>query len=414
MWRYWDVETAGRILKPLFKKQSENGRIPHYVAPFNISKLTQPPLLAWAVNNLNVSLEYLIEVYPILKEFNKWLYENRQLDSGLFFWEHSYESGIDNHPRFTDRTEKVKEDLTKLAAVDLNSYMALQNTVLIEIAKKIENISENKQEILEDIKNYEDKNKILIELIQKYLWDEQYGLYFDFDFNKNQRIEINMITSFFPLIADIPNEHQVTLMIKHLKNNYEYDTKIPLPTVARNDKNFEKDMWRGPVWINVAYLVIKGLEKKQKYKLSGNLAYKLVRGVYETLKNEGSFYEFYDPDRYDLKELSRKKGNLYKRLTLGKKPVKNFIGWTGLVNSLLIESVIGFDINEKVIQPRLHDELKGKNMVLGFPSESFELEISYGSEKSITIRVSDLKGKKEDLVKECSLYQEVSVKEFFT
>jgi hypothetical protein len=36
-------------------------------------------------------------------------------------------------------------------------------------------------------------------------------------------------------------------------------------------------------------------------------------------------------------ELRRKKGNLWKRLTLGSKPVKNFVGWSGLANTLVME-----------------------------------------------------------------------------
>ncbi len=413
IWKYWDVKTAGRILKPLFNRQAEDGRIPHHVNPIQISKISQPPLLAWAVSNLDLSPEYLLEVYPLLKKYNEWLCENRQLDSGLFFWQHFYENGIDNGPRFTDQSDKIKDDLTNIAPVDLNSYLVLQYDALIKIAKKLKPFFD-KQELNADIQIFEEKKSRLIEIIQKYLWDEEYGLYFDFDFNKNQRVEINTIVSFFPLIAEIPNEHQTSLMVNHLGNSHEYNTKIPFPTIARNDNHFEKDTWRGPVWVNAAYLVIKGLEKKQLFQLSSELTYNLVKGVYNTWKNEGFLYEFYDPDRYDLKELTRKKGNLYKRLSLGKKPVKNFVGWTGLVNSLLIESIVGFSINEKHIQPLLPVELKGKSIILGFPSQNFELEVSYSSEKLITIRVSDLQGKKEDLIKECNLYQKISLEEFFT
>jgi len=413
VWKYWDVETAGRILRPLFNNQEEDGRIPHYVSPFGKSKLTQPPLLAWAISNLNISADYLKDIYPILKNFNQWLYKHRQLDTGLFYWQHSYESGIDNSPRFTDRSEKTQVDTTKIAAVDLNTYMIMQNAALIQIAQRLEKEKSRDHDYKLDIQEFEGKISLLKDKFQEYLWDEGFGLYFDYDFEKNERIEMNTIVSLLPLITEIPNEHQATLILKHVENPHEYKTKIPLPTVARNDKNFEKDMWRGPVWVNLAYLIIKGLETRQLFKLSGDLSYKLIKGVHETRKNEGSYYEFYDPDRFDLKELSRKKGNLYKRVTLGKKPVKKFVGWTGLINSLLIESVIGFSINEKTIQPRLPEELLGKNIVIGFPSNSLELEISYSSDKIITIRVSDLKGKKEDLIKECSMYQKISIAEFF-
>ena len=414
IWKYWDVNIGCEILKPLIDNQAEDGRIPHFVNPFMIASKTQPPLIAWAISNMDASIEYLKEFYPALKRYNQWLYENRRLDNGLFYWMHSYESGIDNSPRFTDRSEKIKRDLTKIAVIDLNSYIVLQNRSLISIAKKLDEAKMTEQDFKSDIIEFEKKNKILVELIQEYLWDEEFGLYFDYDTENQARIEINTLASFLPLIAGIPNKQQTSLLLKHLESPYEYHTKISLPSVAHNEKNFIKDMWRGPVWINLAYLIIKGLEKKELYKLSSDLAYKIVKGVFQTWKNEGSFYEFYDPDRYDLKELSRKKGNLYKRLTLGKKPVKNFVGWTGLVNSFLIESIIGFDINEKTIQPRFPEDFRGKNIELGFPALDFILDISYSSEKDILIKVSDLQRKKEDFIIKCSLYQKVSLMEFFS
>ncbi len=409
VWKYWDQNIASEILLPLLDNQTEDGRIPHFVAFFNKSEKIQPPLIAWAISNLKVSNEYLKYAYSKLKKFNEWLYQNRRLKNGLFFWKHSYESGIDNSPRFTDRSEKHKKDLTRLAVIDLNSFMVLQNQSLIKIAGKLQK-HDNKDNYETDIDEFHQKNEDLVELIQKYLWDEETGLYLDYDIVSKKRIVINTIASFFPLIAEIPTENQAKRLIKHLKSPYEYNTTIPLPTVALNDKNFEKDMWRGPVWVNTAYLVIKGLEKYRRYKLSGEFAFRIIKGVFETWKNEGSFYEFYDPERYDLKELTRKKGNLYKQLTLGRKPVKNFVGWTGLVNSLLVESVIGYDLFENTIQSRLPEELKGRKIVLGFPSESLELEISYESENDISITIIDLNSKNIESFRKGVLFQKIFLK----
>ncbi|MFX0138788.1 MAG: trehalase family glycosidase, partial [Candidatus Hodarchaeota archaeon] len=408
VWKYWDQNIASEILLPLLDNQTEDGRIPHFVSFSHKSEKIQPPLIAWAISNLKVSNEYLKNAYSKLKKFNEWLYRNRRLKNGLFFWEHSYESGIDNSPRFTDRSERNKKDLTRLAVIDLNSFMVLQNKSLIKIARELQK-QDNKDNYETDIAEFHQKNEELVELIQKYLWDEETGLYLDYDIVDEKRIVINTIASFFPLIAEIPTENQAKRLIKHLESPYEYNTKIPLPSVALNDNYFEKDMWRGPVWINTAYLVIKGLEKYQRYKLSGEFAFRIIQGVFETWKNEGSFYEYYNPERYDLKELTRKKGNFYKQLTLGRKPVKNFVGWTGLVNSLLVESVIGYDLFENTIQPRLPEELKGKKIVLGFPSYSSEIELSYENEKNISIALIDLKSKNKEIIKKCSLYQKISL-----
>ena len=150
----------------------------------------------------------------------------------------------------------------------------------------------------------------------------------------------------FPLATGGVPDDRAGWLVERLKDPAKYNTKIPLPTVARDAPEFMKDTWRGPMWVNTAYLVIKGLAKHDP-AMAGDVAYRVCKGVYETWQNAGSFYEFYDPDRYDLQELTRKKGNLYKKLTLGEKPVKNFAGWTALANSLLIENVIGLDRQER-------------------------------------------------------------------
>ena len=411
VWKYWDDDVAGEILLPLLDSQADDGRVPHFTSFLNKSNLTQPPLIAWAISNLQVDNRYLKKTYFKLKKFNQWLYLNRRFENGLFFWKHSYESGIDNSPRFTDRSEKQRKDLTRIAAVDLNAYVVLQNQSLIKLAARLK--EQNGEDLERDVLEFKEKNRELIELIQLYLWDEEAGLYFDYDVFEEKRISLNTIASFIPLAAKIPTETQAERLKEHLENSNEYNTIIPLPTVAINDKLFVKDTWRGPVWLNTAYLIIKGLENYQYYELSGEFALRLIEGVFKTWQNEGSFYEFYDPERFDLRELTRKKGNLWKQITLGGKPVKNFVGWTGLVNPILIESILGYDKLERIIQPRIPGKLKGKTIILGFPQENFELEVIYNDVNDITITLIDLTGLKPNLVKKCSLYQKVMIDDFF-
>lgn len=409
IWKYWDIDVAYEILQPLLDNQSNDGQVPHFVSFFHKSDKTQPPLIAWAISNLELKPKNLEIAYQKLKNYNNWLYQNRRLENGLFFWRHSYESGIDNSPRFTNRSEKEKYDLTSRAVIDLNSYMVLQNQSLIKIASKLKDSSDLDYE--KDILEFQKKNEELIRLIQENLWNEEEGLYFDYDFSEKSQIKINTIASFIPLIAGIPTDNQAKRLIEHLENPKEYNTLIPLPTVALSDPNFEKDTWRGPVWLNTAYLVIKGLEKYNAYKLSGELAYRLIKGVFQTWWNVGSFYEFYDPERFDLDELTRKKGNFFKLITLGNKPVKRFIGWTGLVNTLLIESIIGYNLIEQSIQPRLPKELKGHSILLKLLANSKELRIVYNSEQDISISFTDFNTTTLNINKKCQLYQKVFLHE---
>lgn len=368
IWKFSSPKISEEILLPLFKYQAENGRISHIISIFGPDELTQPPVLAWAINNLQEisNLEYF---YEGLKKYNRFLYQNHRHPSGLFYWHHAYESGIDNSPRFSDVQEKEVIDTKRLAAVDLNSFIALQNKSLAQIALRLNKLNESKQ--------FEEKYKEIKSLINSKLWDQNSGYYYDLDFEKNEFVKIRTIASFFPLFAEIPDPERVKILLNHLRDENEFNTVIPLPSVARDDPNFMKDMWRGPVWINTAYIIIKGLEIYSYHKEATDFAYKIIMGVFKLLEKRGYFYEFYDPDKPSLEDLSRKKGNLWKRITLGSKPVKNFVGWTGLVNNLLIENIIGIKKLENVIEirPCIPDELKNSEFELNLPVFDITIKI---------------------------------------
>ena len=54
------------------------------------------------------------------------------------------------------------------------------------------------------------------ERIQKYLWDSERGLYFDYDFENGKRSDYKYVTAFFPLWAGIPTPEQARAVMQHL------------------------------------------------------------------------------------------------------------------------------------------------------------------------------------------------------
>ncbi|MEX2681060.1 MAG: trehalase family glycosidase [Candidatus Sigynarchaeota archaeon] len=351
-WKIWDPCVATKILTPFVDFQAIDGRMPHMVFWGKIvSKLSNPPFLEWALDqalawrpDLDVAKKFL----EPCNRFITWRDENRfNKDYGLYFWIDSYESGIDNSPRFRSVDEKEDYGTKHLGAIDLNAEMALEHASILRII--------NRFSMTDGFERFEKGLARIRNAIEERSWDPKTGLFYDLDFRAGKLIPMDTIASYFPLIMDGLDASKVEKIVARLSDPHKYDTLVPLPTVARDAPEFIKDMWRGPVWMNTAYMVIKGLKQQQHGDLAGNMAYRLCKGVYETWRNEGSFYEFYDPDRHDLRELSRKKGNLYKQITLGSKPVKHFAGWTALANTLLVEDVIGLqkDGDAWYIEPHL-------------------------------------------------------------
>ena len=211
------------------------------------------------------------------------------------------------------------------------------------------------------------RRRILRELASRYLWEETAGLYFDRDACSGDFVKSRTIASLLPLWAGIPDARQAERLCRHILDPAAFNTLLPLPSVALNDQAFEKDMWRGPVWLNVAFSVICGLQRYGFYPEAADLAFRLCDGVYRTFWQTGRIYEFYDPQQPGVEELHRKRGNLWKRLTLGAKPVADFVGWSGLVNTLLIENMLGLRNGSRGVEitPRFPPQAEGLDAVAG-------------------------------------------------
>jgi glycogen debranching enzyme len=332
VWRRIDPSVAKDIVLSVLHGQRKDGRIPHVRSILGPSQWTQPPLLSWItwrVYQSSGDRDFLTQTYPRLLRYNQWLQAHRKNIEGLYFWVHPYESGIDNSPRFSDRAEKNFANTSQQAAVDFSSYMVLDFEHLEKIARALGHQTAAKR--------FELQRQRLAHRIENRLFDKKRNLYFDWDYEKGQFVEVDSISSLMPLWAGVSSPARAKILRDHIMDPRFYNTPIPLPSVARTDPSFEKDCWRGPVWINTAYAVLLGLNRYGFKSETKDLGRRLVRGVYETAKTEGSFYEYYDPDQPGLRELSRKKGNWWKQITLGSKPVRDFVGWTGLV--LNIESM---------------------------------------------------------------------------
>ncbi|MES2854236.1 MAG: trehalase family glycosidase, partial [Bdellovibrionota bacterium] len=341
--------------------QQSDGRVPHVINIWGTSEWTQPPVLSWAASQLvekSGDVAFVKDVYPKLRSYHAWLQANRKLSTGLYFWIHPYESGIDNSPRFGARDESKFIDTRSVESVDLSSYIVLDARALSALAKRLVSdgnpSAAEREELLSDIASFEADAERIAGLMREKLWDEKTGYFFDRDMKTGKHLDIPTIASFFPMIAKVATVSQAERLVEHLKNPKEFNTAIPFPTVARNHPTFEKDCWRGPIWINTAYLAIKGMKAYGHDALANEMATRLVSGVYKTWETTGKFVEYYDPERHDFKELTRKKGvgpfdffsgsanfkkflvHLFaKQMFLGTKPVSGFVGWTGLVNTIV-------------------------------------------------------------------------------
>ncbi len=122
-------------------------------------------------------------------------------------------------------------------------------------------------------------------------WDAESG-YFLASRN-GVAIPVHTPFNLFPLITGGLPKDIADRLVGHLVNPEEFWTRYPVPTVAANDPKYNPtQMWRGPTWINVNYLLIEGLCRSGYAELGRELR----RRTLELVSKHADIYEFYHPE----------------------------------------------------------------------------------------------------------------------
>lgn len=375
VWKPWDVAVALDCCMSVVEQAEPDGRIPHVTSHLTKSAYTQPPLIAWALWRLHDweaserTTAALREAYPVLAAYARWLDRNRRLPNGLYFWAHPYESGVENAPRFSSADERELADTIHLGAPDFSAYVVLQREALAAMARELN--------LPDDVTRWDRDVAGLRTAINEHLWHDGDGCYYDVDARTGVPVRSLTIASLMPLWAGVPDKRRAQRLMAHIAAPDGFGTTIPLPSVGRSDPDFAKDMWRGPTWINTAYGVLLGVERYGDRSLAAALAHRLAHGVYRTHQNTHRVFEFYDPERFDVEELHRKKGNRWKHFTLGAKPRGEFVGWSGLVNTLVIEHLVGYarELGRTMIRPNLPRAMRARALAVRLPAQHLVIAI---------------------------------------
>ncbi len=74
------------------------------------------------------------------------------------------------------------------------------------------------------------------------------------------RIHVRTPFNLFPLITGRMPPGITRRLVDHLTNEKEFWPPFPVPSVALDDPKYDPNqMWRGPTWVNINYLIIEGL-----------------------------------------------------------------------------------------------------------------------------------------------------------
>ena len=297
-----------------------------------------PPLYAW------VEWEYyaltgddsrFCRVLPILVAYYDWMKKNRTRKNGLYWFEDTGSSGMDNSPR----SGYAAKDLagSDICFIDLACQQALS---AIYIRKMAAHLSKRKL-----ASRFANEHAKLKKLINKLHWSERHKFYYDlFDSSNPQRppnfLSVKTIASFWPILAEIADEEQVKQLMEHLVNPEEFGTLHPVPSLSRDAANYDPlgGYWLGSVWAPTNYMVVQGLERHGKSQLAREISIKHLNAMVQVMKDKayGNIWECYSPEL--MRPATRCHGDKLVR--------KRFVGWSGLGPiSMLIESIFGLSFD---------------------------------------------------------------------
>lgn len=80
-------------------------------------------------------------------------------------------------------------------------------------------------------------------------------------------------TSFYPLLAGMPDAERVRALVGHIFNEDEFWTYVPLPAIWKQSPAFADNVyWRGRVWPPLNYMTYNGLKRYGLDKEASRLA----------------------------------------------------------------------------------------------------------------------------------------------
>jgi alpha,alpha-trehalase len=161
------------------------------------------------------------------------------------------------------------------------------NSLLYKTEKDLEQISlwlgHN-----DDTKKWNKRAEERKKLITRYLWNEQQGLFFDFNFVTNRISDYKYATTFYPLWAGLATPAQAKAVVGNLKA-FEQPGGLPMSTF---DSGAQWDLPYG--WGNIEMLTVEGLRRYGFNADADRISYEFLSTVAENFRRDGEIREKYN------------------------------------------------------------------------------------------------------------------------
>jgi alpha,alpha-trehalase len=161
------------------------------------------------------------------------------------------------------------------------------NSLLYKTEKDLQQMSETLGRT-EDAQRWQERAQMRKELVQKYLWDAQRGMFFDYNFDQGTRSTYAYITTFYPLWAGLASPEQAEAVRKNL-SVFEHDGGLAM---SNHEDGVQWDLPYG--WAPTELLAVEGLRRYGFHDDANRVSYKFLSTVAENFRRDGTIREKYN------------------------------------------------------------------------------------------------------------------------
>ena len=292
-----------------------------------------PPLFAWCewlYARRTGDTGRLPRAYAVCTRYFRWLKENRTRRNGLYWFEDTGSSGMDNSPRSGYWAYDLKG--SDVCFVDLCCQQVLAAKCLAKIASVLGKAGESAEWTREAGE--------LAMKINRLMWCGKTGFYHDVFVDTNNKLAVKTAAAFWSLVSGVADGEKAVRLAAHLDNPDTFGSPNPVPSLSRDDPNYDPDggYWLGGAWPPVVYMVCCGLRENGMRGLARSIAARhldCMAAVMEAAGYGGTIWECYSPEH--TAPATKYGGRLCRR---------DFVGWGGLGPLvMLVEDIIGLDVN---------------------------------------------------------------------
>ena len=285
-----------------------------------LSDAMQPPLLAEALAAVvqgGGGSHVLRELLPAVRAYYDWCQRVRDIDgSGLLVVFEPHETGMDQSPVF-DAYVGVRDLSPRGFAAAWRAIAEAQAAVGRDPARMVEldrfvvwdvlinAVYAENQRVLADLlaqagddagaaEMHGRSERTAATLVGR-CWSDADGDFHALAGRAGHPLPGGSVAGLLPLVlADCP-EPIVARLVRRLEDETEFGARFPIPSVARSHAAFSPRplgnlLWRGPTWVNINWLVARGLRRRGRPDVA-----RRIEDASLALVERSGFREYYNP-----------------------------------------------------------------------------------------------------------------------